>query len=267
MNIKQTIGMLAVIIGIGLVAWGVANFTKPTGEVVTTSEEEKSLVLGGSATSSTAFEYIEDAPYYRIEATYPRKTMLANAEADVAARRTIEQGLLQVIEQFKDDGDFANLTTEDVQIQGLGPDRKYELGFSYREYKGANSVSYVFVVYQDTLGAHPNTYYLTYTFDETGKRLELGDMFKPGVEYLPKLSQLAYAGVLAELRKKMEVDPQSDMLDTVRMGTAPTPEALQFFYMDGNTLHLLFPPYQVAAYAAGSFDIAIPTAQITSILK
>ena len=58
-----------------------------------------------------------------------------------------------------------------------------------------------------------------------------------------------------------------DMEETVRIGTSPTPETLQFFYLDGGALHIIIPPYQAAAYAAGYFDISIPLSSLKDILK
>lgn len=264
MSAKQILSIAGILLVLGLIAWGVGSLSRTMLEP-TIEQEQTSPILGGTATSSTSYEYVENKPYYTIEATYPRKTLLQDPGADLKARTTMEQSIADGIAQFKTDGNFANLTAEDIQLQGLGTDRKYALGYDYKEYKGASTVSYVYLVYQDTLGAHPNAYYSTFTFDAQGNRLELADLFASGTRYLDQLSSLAYAGVVAELTSRGGEAPGEDQLDTIRMGTAPSPEALQFFYVSGNTLHLLFPPYQVAAYAAGSFDISIPLSSLSGL--
>ncbi|HEY4501819.1 MAG TPA: RsiV family protein [Candidatus Paceibacterota bacterium] len=104
-------------------------------------------------------------------------------------------------------------------------------------------------------------------FDLEGNLVTLDQLFAPDSRYLDQLSAAAYPKVVAELAQRAGSTPTPDMLDTVRMGTAPTPEALQFFYLYQGDLHLLFPPYQVASYAAGSFDIAIPLSELSDILK
>lgn len=235
--------------------------TTATSTAITTSP-----ILGATSTQGGDYRYVENQPYYTVDITYPAQLSLAS-DASTKAERTIEQALANDIAQFKQDGDFANLTPQDIQTQGLGADRKYALGATYEKYEGANTVSYVFLVYEDTLGAHPNSFYSTFTFDQSGNLLQLADIFKPGSNYLTVLSPLAYQSVVAQLKAKEGSTPGSDELDTARVGTEPSPESLQFYYIDGNTLHLLFPPYQVAAYAAGAFDVPIPMSQLSTILK
>ena len=225
-----------------------------------------SPILGATSTGGGDYHYIDNQPYYTVDITYPAQLSLAT-DASVKAERTIEQSLADDIAQFKKDGDFANLTAADAQTQGLGADRKYALGATYEKYESANTVSYVFLVYEDTLGAHPNSFYSTFTFDKKGILLQLSDIFKPGSNYLSVLSPLAYKSVVSQLTAKEGTTPGSDELDTARVGTEPSPEALQFYYIDGNTLHLLFPPYQVAAYAAGAFDVPIPMSELNNILQ
>ena len=270
MSAKQILSIIGVVAVLLAIAIGLALFGQKEGQAPVA---DKSPILGGVATSTNAYEYVDDAPYYTVDAVYPRKTLLADLAADAKARTTMEQSIAADIAQFKTDGNFANLTAEDIQTQGLGADRKYALGFTYDEYQGSSTVSYVFLVYEDTLGAHPNAFYKTFTFDMQGNSLELGDLFlpaqagTPNSSYLTVLSAPAYKDVVAQLTQKSGSAPDSGMLETVRMGTEPSPEALQFYYISGVNLHLLFPPYQVAAYAAGTFDVSIPLASLSSILK
>jgi hypothetical protein len=225
-----------------------------------------SPILGATSTEGGDYHYVENKSYYTVDITYPAQLSLAT-DASIKAERVIEQALADDIAQFKQDGDFANLTPADIQTQGLGGDRKYAFGATYEKYEGTNTVSYVFLVYEDTLGAHPNSFYSTFTFDQNGNLLQLADLFKPSSNYLNVLSPLAYQGVVSQLKAKEGSAPGSDELDTARMGTAPTADALQFYYIDSNTLHLLFPPYQVASYAAGAFDVPIPMSELNNILQ
>jgi hypothetical protein len=266
MNTKKIVSWVLIVVVLLVVALGFSVLANKV-QAPTVKALPPSPILGGVATSSNAYGYVENKPYYTVDVLYPAKTPLS-ADANGKAVRIMEQALANNIAQFKKDGNFANLTAEDIRIQGLGADRKYAFGATYQQYQSAGTVSYVFTVYQDTLGAHPNSFYQTFTFDMSGNQVQLAGLFKPGVNYLGKLSPLAYAGVVAQLKEKTGNDQiDASMTDTVRMGTEPSPEALQFFYVDGNTLHLLFPPYQVAAYAAGAFDVAIPLSSLSDILK
>ncbi|MBP9710942.1 MAG: DUF3298 domain-containing protein [Candidatus Pacebacteria bacterium] len=209
----------------------------------------------------------EDEMYYTIMVEEPATTLLTSESADTKARQTMHDALVAVVAQFKNDSGLESLTPEDIEIQGLGEDRKYALGGEYDEYQGKSTVSYVYRIYMDTLGAHPNHFYHTFTFDEAGNELMLQDIFAAGAPYLTRLSEEAYKKVVEELTVRANGEVYPEMEDTVRMGTAPSPEALQFFYLTETDLHLLFPPYQVAAYAAGSFDIAIPLSELGDVLK
>jgi hypothetical protein len=265
MNSKILISIVVVlVVAVGAWwVWGRGSSNMPT----TPQAQNEEHVLQGSKTASGDLDYKENAQYYTIDAVYPGKTPLANSDADHRARITMEQGLKDAITQFKKDGNFAHLTPHDVEVQGLGPDRKYSLQISYKPYQSPGYVSYVFSLYEDTLGAHPNGFYQTYTFNEVGEKLDLADLFKPGARYLDRISAEAQKQVLAQLKDRSGGEVTSEMQDEVRVGTSPTPETLQFFYLQEQNLHIIIPPYQAAAYAAGEFDVVIPLLQLKDILK
>ena len=149
----------------------------------------------------------------------------------------------------------------------MGDGRKYTLDISYKPYVSPGFVSYVFTIYMDTGGAHPNGFYHTLIFNEQGDSVSLSRLFKDNSRYLDRISTFAYGQVLTQLKGKTgrELTPEDE--NTVRMGTAPSPEALQFFYLDGSDLVVLIPPYQVAAYAFGSFEARIPLDSLKDILR
>jgi len=260
---KKIIASLGIIVVLVIIALGVLLIP----HVLQAPVPQTSPILGGKAVSSQGERYIYnvDTQYYTIETTYPSQIPLAGA-AGPKAERVMEQAIADDIAQFKSDSNLDQITPQDAQIQGLDGTRKYAFNASYTEYESTSTISYVFTIYQDTLGAHPNTFFQTFTFDRGGNQLQLADLFKANSNYLQVLSPLAYSSVVAQLKLK-GVDPDDTILETVRMGTEASPEALQFFYINEDKLHLLFPPYQVAAYAAGSFDVEIPLSQLKDILK
>lgn len=260
MKTKQVVYAFALLVVVALAAATASFLTRSSGGVAQTSPILKGLLAG------SAYHYVQTAPYYTIEVTYPAQIPL-NPPAAARAELVIEKAFADDIAQFKSDGNLGNLSPEDIQIQGLGPDRRYGYAAQYERYQSANSVSYVFTLVADTLGAHPNSFYRTFTFDTQGNEITLENIFKPGASYLPRISSTSYDQVVAQLKTKTGSDPTPDMLDTARVGTSPSPESLQFFYVDGDTLGLLFPPYQVAAYAAGSFEVRIPLATLADILR
>lgn len=258
MDAKQ-IGIALVAIGAAVIIFGAIAARQGGGE--TTMRETH--VLQGTTTAAGDYKYEEDAPYYRITALYPAKTPL-QADADRKARRAIEQSLADRIAEFKQNGNFDSLTQEDIDIQGLGEDRKYALGMEYKETQGSGYVSYVYTIYEDTLGAHPNAYYSTLTFDKEGSEIALADLFKEGSEYLSRISAEVRAQIHTELSRRLSADPGDSFFEE---GVAPNDENFRNFHLEGDSLAFLFPPYQVAAYAAGAFQARIPLSTLSDIRR
>lgn len=206
----------------------------------------------------------EHGRYYDIEVSYPAETALKAAlseEADAEAIAVMEEFIEDTVAEFKEQGNFENLTPEDVQIMGLSEDRKESITIAYEEAWGLHTASYAFTLFVDTLGAHPNTFYRTFTFDlTTGKELAITDLFLPRSNYLTRLSAIAQF----ELAKSL-----GESADTEYIAQGTEPDALNFqtFVIDAGTLVLLFPPYQVAPYAAGPQSVTIPLAQLADILE
>lgn len=250
MNVKQVGVLLLVLI---VLAAGFGFWASRTEQGAPAAQEQH--VLMGSTTPEGDYAYVEEAPYYVIEARYPAKTPLADA-ADRKARLAIETALAAHIAQFKADGNFDSLTAEDVQIQGLGPDRKYALGLEYKAYQSADYTSYAYSIYEDTLGAHPNGYYLTFVFDKNGDQVSLGQLFPNNPNWLQELSLLVSNNVVSQMKVRTGADDVTGSL--FAEGLAPKEENFQNFVIDGGTLVVLLPPYQVAAYAAGTFEVKIP---------
>lgn len=258
MEAKQ-IGIVLVAIGATVVMFGTFVQRQNAPE----ASMRESHVLQGSSTPSGDYVYLENAPYYVITAAYPGKTPLFG-NADAKARLAVEQALADRIAEFKQNGDFENLTEEDVAIQGIGGDRKYTLAMEYKAAEGSGYVSYVYTIYEDTLGAHPNVYYRTLTFDKDGNERSFDDLFKKGSAYLERVSAAAAAEVKTELARRLDTAPGDAFFEE---GVAPQSDNFRNFYIEGETLVLLFPPYQVAAYAAGAFQARLPLGDLKEVLK
>lgn len=205
----------------------------------------------------------EHGQYYDITVSYPAETALKAAlgpEANQVAISLMEDFIEDTVQEFKKQGNFDNLTPEDVQIMGLSEDRKESIRIGYEEYTAAHTVSYAFTLFVDTLGAHPNTFYRTFSFDlQTGQELTLADLFLPRSDYLKRLSAISQF----ELAKALG---ESADIEYIAQGTEPDTVNFQTFVVDTDALVLLFPPYQVAPYAAGPQSVRIPLSQLKEIL-
>lgn len=208
--------------------------------------------------------YVEHAPYYDIDAYFATTTPLRErlgSRADAGAVTLMENFVSDTIAEFKSNGNFANLSAEDITMMGFDQGRKEVLQVLYLIASSPHTLSYVFTIYEDTLGAHGNTLFHTFTFDlTTGKSLALSDLFVPGAPYLEKVSTLSrerLPDVIGE-----GADPA-----TIERGTTPEEKNFENFLFDNQDLIILFPPYQVAAYAAGPQTLRIPSSLIADILK
>ena len=206
----------------------------------------------------------ENGQYHEVSAEYPATTPLrasAGAEADAAAVAAFRSFEERIIETFKDQSGLATLTEEEIEMFGLGNERKYAIGIDYEMYQSKATVSYVFMIYEDTLCAHPNGYYRTFTFDlETGAGLQLSELFAPDVDYLTVLSQKSREALYEQLGE----NAVSDMLEP---GTTPDEDNYQNFYLEGDALVIIFAPYQVGPWAIGTQEVRIPTSELSGMLK
>ncbi len=249
MNYKQVAIALVILAGLLVVVSFWPTTPPKTAPVV------QEQVLAGTLSSAGDYEYAEDEKYYTVKASYPAETGLS-AEADAKARLTIERSLADRIAEFKKNGGLNDMTAENAAIQNLGGDRKYALDLKYKKFTAPDSVSYLYTVYEDTGGAHPNTYFMTFVFDKQGNKMELAQLFPSNPKWLEELALLVSNDVVSQYKARAQVEDTTGLL--FNEGLAPKAENFSNFVLDGNSLAVYLPPYQVAAYAAGSFEVKIP---------
>jgi hypothetical protein len=221
--------------------------------------------------SGTAHDQVisENAAYYEVKAVYPSSaglTATAGAAADAKAVEIMKQFELNTIDGFKEQGNFAHLTAEDVKVLGFDQGRKESLEIKYEMKSSPKTVSYMYSIYMDTFGAHPNTFFRTFTFDKkTGAGLDISDLFMPGTAYLKTLSTESRKRLPATIAQRESVKVSEVDTDYMNRGTTPDPDNFQNWYIEGGNLVIVFPPYQVAPYAAGMQLATIPLAQLPSL--
>lgn len=224
---------------------------------------------GGMATSTpsggdTAMKlHVEDSgPYHEADATYPSLTVFkasAGIQADTDAVSLMKTFAQKEVARFVDNN-ITSLTPEDVRTQGLGGERKYVLDMDYAVFESPATVSYLYHMYADTLGAHPNAYYRTFTFDKkTGEGLHLDDIFV-SENYVDILSEKSRAS----LKETLGENASTEMLEA---GTTPFADNFQNFYLSDNDFVIVFPPYQVGPYAIGTQEVRIPRSELSFVLK
>lgn len=206
----------------------------------------------------------EHGTYFDIQASYPTSLGVPELSETPAHNRAITRMKTFVegsVRDFKRQGRFETLTPEDAQIMGFSVTHKESLGITHERSESSATVSFTFSMVLDTLGAHPNLFYRTFLFDKTtGAPLSLSDIFAERSGYLDRLAALAKNSLQESL---------GDFSDTeyIALGTTPSEESFENFTLSDTHLTLLFPPYQVAPYAAGPQRVAIPLSAISAILK
>ena len=250
--------VLAVLVIIALgYYWITYHKGGPPNSQTASSTPEVATSSVASTTASTAPQKLsitEHAKYYDIDASYPSATGLPG-DTDAQAVTFMKGFVQNTIDAFKESGNFSNLTAKDVQTQMLDM-HSYSLSVDYVVYHGARTISYVYTIIEDTGGAHPNTYFRTFTFDtSTGQSLDLGGIFTPGTKYLTLISTQARADLPAITKK---ISGYSDDSASITSGTQPEDDSFQNFAIDGNTLRIIFPPYQVGPYSLGTVVDPMP---------
>jgi len=212
-------------------------------------------ILGGTATTSGDLEYTESHPYYRVSLLYPAATPLVG-QADLHARQYIEEALK---DELNDYSDTVKDLTPDI-LPPLGSGYQLELVATYQKYQGHGTVSYFYTIFWDSGGAHPNTFFKTFVFDQNGKAMSLADILGANPNWLTELSLVVSNDVVAQMKQRLGQDDVTGAI--FADGLAPKEDNFADWFIDGDTLVVEIPPYQVAAYALGSFEVRIPLSSL-----
>jgi len=128
----------------------------------------------------------------------------------------------------------------------------YDLGYSVE--LGTNDlVSILFYIEAYYEGAaHPlhNTEAFNYDLN-TGKELNLADLFKPNSGYLNLISKYS----INDLKKQLGPDPDTDWIEK---GAGPSEENFKSWNVSRKGLEITFDQYQVASYAEGPHEVVVP---------
>ena len=263
MDTKSTSIIGLVVLGtlvIGAVLWYMSEHPAPV------TIEHGGTGIATSTEQAPPQKIEEHAKYFDITATSPTVTSLkttAGATADAKAVAVMKQFTLGSIEGFKERGNFSNLTANDIKMMGFDQGRKQAFDVKYTAYTGAESISFVFALYEDTFGAHPNTYYRSFTFDsKTGAGLALDDIFVSGTDYLTLLSKISREKLPSQLAKASSSSVSDIDMEYLKRGTTADADNFTTWFIQGGNLVIKFPPYQVAAYVYGAPELSLPLSSL-----
>jgi hypothetical protein len=126
--------------------------------------------------------------------------------------------------------------------------------------------------YYEHGAAHPSHGFHVINYDaKAGRRLELADLFKPGSDYLKRVSEVAVAQLRRWNKDSAEYsggDGQPYLSDPeFTAGAAPQAENFQSWTLTPKGLVVTFDYYQLGAYAAGAPTVVLPYAELKDVLK
>lgn len=138
----------------------------------------------------------------------------------------------------------------------------WTLTASYALYRHSDSVSsLVYTVGNYTGGAHPNYVFTTFTFDfETQQQVSLEYFFQDAFVPWATIGPLVDADLAAQLGEAADAS-------WIEQGSGGNPDNYGAFALTEDSLVFFFAPYQVAAYAFGGLQVAIPLDALAEWLK
>lgn len=194
---------------------------------------------------------------YSVETRLPQLTGDA-ARAD-KFNQTVRSFTVKQVAAFKKnasemaaDPDLAKLRTADAPPNTMEID--YTINFA-----NSNFVSLLFSFYEFTGGAHGNTATAAFNYDlQRGRLVGLGELFKPGANYLKVISDYC----VGELKKLNVSDDE-----WIKNGAGPKPENYDSWNITPQGLRITFDAYQAAAYAAGPQEVIVPYSLLKDLIK
>lgn len=183
-----------------------------------------------------------------IEITYPLE-LVDHEFADTTLTEFLNAARRDFLTNFSDYG---------AEFSSFGD---WEIIITYSIYQYSEDiVSVKFDIYEYSGGAHGNHYFETFTFDLVNQQvLNFEDLFQEEFDPLLTIAPIVQTDLEAKL---------SEMGDSqwIQDGTGSNINNYRNFVVTNDTLVLLFPPYQVAPYVAGSQVVEIPLADLQAIL-
>jgi hypothetical protein len=128
------------------------------------------------------------------------------------------------------------------------------------------------VHYYEHGAAHPSHAFHVINYDaKAGRRLELADLFKPGSDYLKRVSEVAVRQVRRWNRDSADYPGGSGETylsdEGIAEGAKPEAENYRNWTLTPRGLVITFDYYQLGAYAAGAQTVVLPYADLKDVLK
>ena len=136
-------------------------------------------------------------------------------------------------------------------------DMPYELDTTATEYNSAlpprGTQSVVFKTYQGVGGAHPQTYYKSFNWDQTYRKpITIENFFREGTQPFPLIYPVVQAELTKQLGQPVDISPGVGLDPSRYENFAITNDAIVFFFSQG----VLLPE------SAGAVEVSVPRGPI-----
>ncbi len=164
---------------------------------------------------------MRDNSFYLVDIALPESFVSKEAEKEVKAYLALE---LAEFESYRKEGKLA---------------LKWEYKVLVTEKSNGVLTSYVAEGYSFTGGAHPNPVYRVFHYSaKDGREMDLGDV-------------IADKTVYDSLSRMVMADPSVNVAEGWEEGLSPAPENWENWYVEGEDMVFVFPPYQIGPYSDG----------------
>jgi hypothetical protein len=212
-----------------------------SGTGVVSAAPPKCADLGGVVDSTQACQIQATDPGYSLNISYPVNY------PDV-------QPVFDYVKQTRDG--FLN-----VAKMPDGRATPYELDTTATQYSAdvppRSTQSVVFKTYQGVGGAHPQTFYKSFNWDQgLRKPITIDNLFREGTAPFPVLFPLVQAEVDKQLGQPVTIAPEDGLDPTKYQNFAITNDSLIFFFSQGDLL----------PEAAGALQVTVPRVPVDAMI-
>lgn len=210
----------------------------PVAPVVDKTPQSSGPILGREEEKTIT----ESTQYLKVDAKYP------SFEND-SVSEIVEDFVQAQLAQFKSETNIDGMSQSEKDFL-FQNGSKYEFSTTYKIYEAENLSTVLLSISTYTGGAHNSLVLRSLNFNKEGKTITIGDLFEPESNYLSELSSLS--------RTKLKASLKDNSAEWFTDGTTAVTKNFETFYLtDENMLHIVFQPYQVAAWVAGAPEISI----------
>ncbi|MET0452948.1 MAG: esterase [Mycobacterium sp.] len=204
-----------------------------SGVGVASAAPPKCADLGGAIDADQTCQIQATDPAYTMSISYPIDYPDVQAVFDYV--KQTRDGFLNVAKMPDSRSQPYELETTETEFNSAVPPR------------GTQSV--VFKTYQGVGGAHPTTFYKSFTWDQgLRKPITIDTLFREGTQPFPIILPLVQADVDRQLGQSMPISPEVGLDPTKYQNFAITNDSLIFFFGQGDIL----------PEAAGALQVTIP---------